>query len=85
MCICVDCKWVDRCKAYHTVEKQHGVKHLNLNPDFDPKEPIIHISLKDEDEQVGNTLIEWDVQGCKSFSLDNGKWLRLRPNEQLPK
>ena len=33
MCICVDCLWVDRCKTYHAVEKQHCVEHLNLNPD----------------------------------------------------
>ena len=82
MCICVDCKWVDRCKAYHTVEKQHGVQHLNLEPDFEPKEPIIHISLLEEEK--GNTFIEWDVQECKSFSLEIGKWLSLRPNEKLP-
>ena len=82
MCICVDCKWVDRCKAYHSVEKQHGVKHLNLSPDFDPKEPIIHISLLEEEK--GNTLIEWDVQDCKSFYLDIGKWKKLRPNQQVP-
>ena len=82
MCICVNCKWVDRCKAYHTVEKQHGVEHLNLRPDFDPNKQIIHVSLLEEEK--GNTLVEWDVQDCKSFSLDNGRWLRLRPNEKLP-
>ena len=48
MCICVDCRWVDRCKAYYKVEKQHGVEHLNLHPDFEPKEPIIHVSLLEE-------------------------------------
>ncbi len=82
MCICVDCRWVDRCKAYHTVEKQHGVKHLNLNPDFEPQDPVIHISLMDLQE--GSTEIEWDVQACKSFCIDNGHWLRLRPNEAVP-
>ncbi len=82
MCICVNCRWVDRCKAYHSVEKQHGVKHLTLSPDFEPKEPIIHVSLIDKDQR--STEIEWDVQACKSFWLDNGRWLRLRPNEKVP-
>ena len=82
MCICVDCQWVDRCKTYHAVEKQHGVKHLNLNPDFEPKDPIVHISLLDHKE--GNIEIEWDVQNCKSFCIDKGRWQRLRPNEELP-
>ena len=82
MCICVDCRWVDRCKAYHSVEKQHGVKHLNPHPDFEPKNPIIHVSLLKIEE--GRTEIEWDVQACKSFCVDAGKWLRLRPNEKIP-
>ena len=82
MCICVNCRWVDRCKAYHSVEKQHGVKNLTLNPDFEPKEPIIHVSLIDKEKR--STEIEWDVQSCKSFYLDNGRWLRLRPNEKVP-
>ena len=78
----MDCKWVDRCKTYHAVEKQHGVEHLNLSPDFEPKAPEIHISLFDQEK--GNTEIEWDVQACKSFYIDNGHWQRLRPNEKLP-
>ena len=61
MCICVNCHWVDRCKAYHTVEKQHGVEHLNLSPDFDPNEPIIHVLLLEEEkglskEEDGTTI-----------------------------
>ncbi len=82
MCICVNCKWVDRCKAYHTVERQHGVEHLSPMPDFEPKEPIIHVKLAKEESN--QTVIEWDVQACKSFSIDNGRWLRLRPNEKVP-
>ncbi|MFO0104398.1 MAG: Ycf34 family protein, partial [Cyanobium sp.] len=34
MCICVNCRWVDRCQAYHAVERQHGVAHLSSSPDF---------------------------------------------------
>ena len=82
MCICVNCKWVDSCKAYHAVEKQHGVEHLNLNPHFEPKEPVIHISLINQENKTAE--IEWDVQACKSFYMDAGKWIRLRPNEKLP-
>ena len=29
MCICVDCRWVDRCSTYHAVETQHGVRQLS--------------------------------------------------------
>jgi hypothetical protein len=47
MCICVDCHWVERCQAYHAVERQHGVPHLNPHPDFSPRQPRIHVQVVD--------------------------------------
>ena len=82
MCICINCRWVDRCKAYHSVELQHGEDHLNTNPDIEPIEPIIHISVRDLSD--GTTGIEWDVRSCKSFHKDKGRWSRLRPGEAVP-
>ena len=83
MCICVDCRWVDRCQAYHAVERQHGAPHLAETPDVKPVDPQIHISVMDlPDAQVG---VEWDVRACGSFELDAGRWLRLRPGEELPR
>ena len=82
MCICVNCHWIDRCEAYHAVEHQHGVAHLNSAPDMKPIEPRIHVSVL-EDHQ-GGTEVEWDVRECKSFVKDQGRWLRLRPGEDLP-
>ena len=83
MCICVDCAWVDRCKPFYTVEEHHQVKHLSKNPDFQGTNPKIHINIIDmPDSETG---IEWDVRGCDSFHLDQGKWSRLRPGEEIPK
>ncbi len=82
MCICVNCHWVDRCKAYHTVERQHGAPHLNASPDIEPNDPRIHISVMDLAN--GESGIEWDVRQCNSFLEDHGRWLRLRPGEELP-
>ena len=82
MCICINCKWVDRCKTYHSVEKQHGVHHLTSSPDFQGGNPRIHVNVMDlKNGQYG---IEWDVRGCGSFIEDNGKWIRLRPGEEIP-
>ena len=83
MCICVNCLWVDRCKTYHSVERQHGVSHLAKNPDIEPREPRIHISLFDR--AGGGQGIEWDVRSCGSFLEDLGRWQRLRPNEEIPR
>tara|TARA_A100001037_G_scaffold275573_1_gene274201 strand:- start:581 stop:862 length:282 start_codon:yes stop_codon:yes gene_type:complete len=84
MCICVNCHWVDRCEAYHAVERQHGVSHLNEKPDWKPVAPQIHISVLDE--QNGNgTEVEWDVRACKSFLQDEGRWMKLCPGSEVPK
>jgi hypothetical protein len=82
MCICVDCRWVDQCQAYHAVERQHGAVHLTPTPVFVPQEPRIHVQVLDlADAQVG---VEWDVRACGSFELDRGRWQRLRPDQVVP-
>lgn len=83
MCICVDCHWVERCQAYHAVERQHGVPHLSLSPDIRPRQPRIHVQVRDlADGQVG---VEWDVRACDHFQPDPGRWARLCPGEPLPR
>jgi len=82
MCICVDCHWVDRCQAYHAVERQHGVPHLAPAPDWQPAEPRIHVQVRDLPS--GGVGVEWDVRGCSDFRPDPGRWQRLRPGEALP-
>ena len=82
MCICVNCRWVDRCQAYHAVERQHGAPHLTASPDFEPESPRIHVSVMDL--PCGGAGVEWDVRACGSFALEAGRWQRLRPGERLP-
>ena len=82
MCICVDCRWVDRCNTYHAVESQHGEDHLNACPDIEPKEPKIYSSLNSlSDSDAG---IEWDVRSCKSFLKEQDRWIKLRPGKKVP-
>ena len=81
MYICVDCHWLNRCKAYHRVETQHGEPHLTATPDFDPEQPRIHVSLRPVQQSWG---VEWDVQACGSFEADPGHWQRLRPDAPVP-
>jgi hypothetical protein len=82
MCICVDCRWVDRCQAYHAVERQHGARHLTLHPDFEPSAPRIHVQVLDLPD--GGVGVEWDVRACDSFLPEPGRWQRLRPGAPLP-
>ncbi len=74
---------MDRCQAYHAVERQHGAVHLTEEPDLVPEQPRIHISVLDlPDGQVG---VEWDVRSCDSFVADAGRWSRLRPGAEVPR
>ena len=82
MCICINCKWVDRCVTYHDVEINHDVDHICDVPDFKAKNPFIHVSIvKDID---GNYKTEWDVQSCLSFTEEMGRWSQLMPGQELP-
>ena len=82
MCICVDCHWVDRCQAYHAVERQHGAAHLSAAPDWQPRDPRIHVQVRDLPD--GGVGVEWDVRGCADFRCELGRWSRLRPGQALP-
>ena len=47
-CICINCKWVERCETYHWVEQQHEQPHLTDTPDFEPDDPQIQVFLRTE-------------------------------------
>ncbi|MDY6938190.1 MAG: Ycf34 family protein [Cyanobacteriota bacterium] len=81
MCICVNCQYVDRCQTYHAVEFQHQQPHLTDSPDFEPVEPTINVNIRSQQDMVE---MEWDVVGCESFKLEQGKWSKLRPGELVP-
>ena len=82
MCICINCKWVDRCITYHDVEENHGAEHISDRPDIKAKEPFIHVSVI-ENENGGHS-IEWDVRSCSSFKEEIGRWSKLRPGIEVP-
>lgn len=92
MCICINCHFVDRCKAYHEVETNHLQPHLTDAPDFAPVNPQINANIQvpkavvegDRIVQQGDFGFEYDVVGCDSFEQDMGKWVRLRPGEAVP-
>ena len=82
MCICINCRWVDRCETYHDVETHHNVDHICDSPDFQPKKPLIHVSIVKENN--GDYKTDWDVQSCGSFREEHGKWSQYNPGLELP-
>ncbi len=81
MCICIDCRYVDRCTTYHEVERMHAQQHLSDAPDFQPTDPTINVNIRTPE---GGIEMEWDVVGCASFAEDRGRWIRLRPGQPVP-
>ena len=81
MCICINCKWVNRCITYHDVENNHGVSHICDVPDFRAVEPLIHVSIVKDNNDYKT---DWDVQSCKSFIKEFGKWSKCNPGLELP-
>ena len=81
MCICINCKWVNRCITYHHVENNHGVDHICDIPDFKANKPFIHVSIVKDNNDYKT---DWDVQSCESFIEEFGKWSKYNPGLELP-
>lgn len=64
------------------MERQHGVPHLNPSPDLEPREPRIHVQVRELPD--GGAGVEWDVRACSDFRRDPGRWQRLRPDAPVP-
>ena len=48
MCICINCKRVTDCAAYHFVETKHEQPHMTETPTFEPRDgsPTIHVHVR---------------------------------------
>ena len=62
-CICINCKWVDRCITYHDVENNHGVDNICDLPDFKAK--TIHSCQQEVKDKNGDYKTDWDVSHVK--------------------
>ena len=53
MCICINCKFVTNCAAYHFVEERHSQPHMTNDPTFTPRDgsPTIHVNIRSEYEK----------------------------------
>uniref|UniRef100_A0A7S0M9P2 Uncharacterized protein n=1 Tax=Cryptomonas curvata TaxID=233186 RepID=A0A7S0M9P2_9CRYP len=89
MCICINCKLVDRCKAYRFVEEKHSQPFISQDPDFMPRDgtPKIQVFIRKETdaakgESAASPLgmtVEYDVFECDDFVADQGRWARIMP------
>ena len=71
-CICINCKWVDRCQTYHWVETMHEQPHVTDEPDFDPNDPQIQVFIRKEgveDADVNGAADDGSTDGMKAAVL----------------
>ena len=88
-CICVNCKWVDSCTAYHVVEAKHLQPHVAEDPDFTPREgsPTVAINIFTPAAHIRDRglEIELDVTACDDFVEEKGRWVKMMPKGTLLK
>jgi len=55
-CICINCKHVVNCEAYHFVEDRHQQAHICEKPTFDPRNgsPTLNLHIQDADDGSSN-------------------------------
>nr|YP_009394310.1 hypothetical protein [Leptosiphonia brodiei]ARW62872.1 hypothetical protein [Leptosiphonia brodiei] len=72
MCICINCRHLKKCKTYKFIQEQHeSTNEENYTTLFYPSDNIISISIN---RYKINTLIDWDLKECSSFTEKPNSW-----------
>mmetsp|Transcript_24347 Transcript_24347/g.49310 ORF Transcript_24347/g.49310 Transcript_24347/m.49310 type:complete len:200 (-) Transcript_24347:161-760(-) len=73
MCICIDCKHVTNCAAYHFVETKHEQPHMAENPTFEPRDgsPTIEATFRtvgddDQESEFERMMREHKIEEAKA-------------------
>jgi hypothetical protein len=72
MCICLNCNYINVCKQYFFIEKNHKESNINNHPKFVPTQSITTVNFF---KTLGTIELEWDITECLSFKEKPGKWL----------
>nr|YP_010618861.1 hypothetical protein PN064_pgp129 [Deltalsia parasitica]WAX02874.1 hypothetical protein [Deltalsia parasitica] len=74
MCICINCKYINICKTYKFIEKQHNNNNSSTQNYFIPISTIIIVNINKHNL---NIYLDWDVKECSSFVEQPGEWISL--------
>jgi len=74
MCICINCKYVTNCAAYHFVEERHSQPHMTENPTFTPQDgsPTIHVNIRSQ----------YDAQNSEGNEIIRKMWREYKQEEE---
>nr|YP_010951719.1 Ycf34 [Laurencia elata]WMP12658.1 Ycf34 [Laurencia elata] len=71
MCICINCRHIDKCSTYQFIEKQHNKLVIRQDISFSPISTIINVNVN---KKNALTVIDWDLIECLSFVEKPGNW-----------
>nr|YP_010951503.1 Ycf34 [Laurencia catarinensis]WMP12442.1 Ycf34 [Laurencia catarinensis] len=71
MCICINCRHLDKCSTYQFIKKQHNKLIVSQNIPFNPISTIIDVNVNKKNTL---TIIDWDLIECLSFVEKPGSW-----------
>lgn len=74
MCICVNCRHIDRCTTYSFIRQQHQQSIIQAwtPSNFTPQDTIIKINII---KSLDKIKFDWDLVECLSFIEQPGEWL----------
>lgn len=71
MCICINCRHINKCSTYQFIEKQHNKSIISHNISFNPIGTIINANVNKKNSLI---IIDWDLIECLSFVEKPGNW-----------
>ena len=73
MCICINCRHIQKCQTYRFIEEQHyNTNTYQEGENFVPINTLIIVSINKKNNSL---LLDWDVKECLSFIEQPGSWL----------
>ena len=76
MCICINCRHINKCVVYAEIKKQHNIvkKICIKGSTFLPYNNTIQINALIH-KKTTQIYLDWDLTECLSFIEQPGSWL----------
>lgn len=73
MCICINCRHINKCQVYKFIEEQHKGKKIEISSStFFPSDTIILVNMNKDNS---NIILDWDLKECSSFVEKPNSWI----------
>nr|QCI04315.1 hypothetical protein [Anotrichium furcellatum] len=75
MCICINCRHINKCTTYTEIKKRHNVNNKNIVIEdiFLPYHNTIQVNIQFKQKER-YIYLDWDLTECLSFVEQPGSW-----------